>query len=475
MPTIFGNLLGAASLRTNAKARAEESIGNVEISLVLDVSGSMGQRDANSSSGNSKIASLRGAADNFVRKMFDNVQPPGAPAGRLSMSIVPYNQQVSMGNTLAGIYNLSTDHTQNTCADIQLLGFDNLAIPPSDPLQRTMYGSSYDFLGQNRSISRTMSASGENCYERSYSPMMAFEDNESDLLNKVQSLNAGGDTAIDIGAKWGLALLDPSAQPVAQKLADLGVIDAAVANRPLAYPDGQSSVADSSMKVMILMTDGENTRTFSMKMAYRTGASGFYSTVSATDFSDQDMSNLYWYSEQRAADNLKPYYSFFDHNWHSLDEVGKTTTTQSCTWKQSYWGWYQDCTTNTTFEKKAPISIDWETIWGKGWTLQYVIKTFLLPPRQALDSSTTISSIYDEMAIASVYAQKDANLAQVCTAARDRGVLIFTVAVSAEQKGINALSNCSSGPSYEYTVGADDLNDAFSSIATQISTLRLTN
>lgn len=474
MPTIFGDLLGFGleSFRSNTQTVAEESIGNVEVSLVLDISGSMNDRDANSTTGASKIASLRVAAENFAKKMFDNVQPPDAPAGRLSMSIVPYNQQVVLGSSLADIFHLSSDHNKSTCADIQTKGFGSIALDPDAGLQRTMYGWSWDFVGQNSRVSKTFSNVGENCYEQNYAQVMAFEDDENDIINKIRSLHANGDTGIDIGARWGLALLDPSTQPAAAALVQKGTIDGSVMNRPLPYQGDGTSVADSSMKVMILMTDGQNTRTFSTKMAYRTGPSGFYSTKSAGDFDDNDQSALYWYSNRRAHDGEPPYYRFYDQAW--VDEDGIGTFTRDCKWERDRYGrWYRSC--KTTFKKKTPFSISWQTIWAKDWTLQYVIEKFLLPPRKSLDNRETVAGIYSEMGISSMFSEKDANLAQVCSVAKKKGIKIFTVAVSAPQSGQDALANCSSGPSYEYTVGADNLNDAFSSIATQISTLRLTN
>ncbi|OOY05678.1 TadE/TadG family type IV pilus assembly protein [Thioclava sp. F28-4] len=483
MPTIFGDLIGFGvdSFRSNTAAKAEESIGNVEISMVLDVSGSMGQTDSGSYYGETKIASLRDAATNFTNKMFDNVQPPGAPAGRLSISIVPYNQQVSLGPDLAAAYNLSNDHSYNTCADVQLQGFNSVSLPTTG-LQRTMYGWSYDFIGQNMYVRKYLSNSGENCYDHSYSDVMAFEDNQNDVVNKIASLRAGGDTAIDIGARWGFALLDPSAKPVSAALVQNGTISADVDDRPLPYPATGQSIDERSMKVMILMTDGQNTRTFSTRMQYRTGDSGLFSVDSSTAFNDDSttMSKMYWFSQDRADQGEKPYYSFADRNWYAPEDIGTYTTTREChkelkyNWRYGYY-WDTVCEDVPQFEHRDLHAIDWRTVWSKGWTLQYVIQTFLLPPRQRLDPQESVASIYDEMAISSMFSEKDKNLHDVCQAGKSKDIIVFTVAVDAPQSGKTALADCSSGPSYEYDVDSANLADAFSSIATQISTLRLTN
>ncbi|OOY16538.1 TadE/TadG family type IV pilus assembly protein [Thioclava sp. DLFJ4-1] len=483
MPTIFGDLIGFGvdSFRSNTAAKAEESIGNVEISMVLDVSGSMGQTDSGSYYGETKIASLRDAATNFTNKMFDNVQPPGAPAGRLSISIVPYNQQVSLGPDLAAAYNLSNDHSYNTCADVQLQGFNSVSLPTTG-LQRTMYGWSYDLVGQGYGVYKTLSETSENCYEHSYSDVMAFEDNQNDVVNKIASLRAGGDTAIDIGARWGFALLDPSAKPVSAALVQNGTISADVDDRPLPYPATGQSIDERSMKVMILMTDGQNTRTFSTYMKYRTGDSGLFSIDSSTAFNDDSstMSHMYWFSQERADQGEKPYYSFADRNWYAPEEIGETIATKVYETK-CYTDWrgrercYQDSHYEYQFEPRDLHAIDWRTVWSKGWTLQYVIQTFLLPPRQRLDPQESVASIYDEMAISSMFSEKDKNLHDVCQAGKSKDIIVFTVAVDAPQSGKTALADCSSGPSYQYDVDSANLADAFSSIATQISTLRLTN
>jgi hypothetical protein len=107
--------------------------------------------------------------------------------------------------------------------------------------------------------------------------------------------------------------------------------------------------------------------------------------------------------------------------------------------------------------------------------VQYVIDKFLLRPRQADDPRQSVKSIYAEMAISSMFEQKDANLEEVCNVARSRGIDVYTIAVSAPPEGKAALEKCATGPSYAHEIKGDDLNDAFASIAAQIISLRLTN
>lgn len=462
MPTIFGELSGIKSLRSNAKSQAEESIGNVEVSMVLDISGSMNDYV---SGYKTRMDLLKPAAKNFVTKVFDQVQPVGAPAGRLAISIVPYNQQVTLGSTLGGIYHLSTDHTQNTCVDVQTLGFGSLPISPTATLQRTMYGDSFDYWGNNFGLSTYKNIN--NCQENSDASVMAFEDNEDQVTSKIDKLTPGGDTAIDIGARWGLALLDPSARPVSAALVNKGAIGATMNKHPMDYTSATSTADDTALKILVLLTDGQNTRSFSTKMEYRTGPSNFFSTSSSTAFSTNKMSSLYWFSQSRATDGEDPYYSFATGKWMAEKDIGTSQTT--CTGH----GWNRTCT--TSFQKLDLHSISWETIWAQNYTLQYFISKFQYPPRKAENWNTSSTGIYDEMAIQSQFATKDANLSALCTLAKSKEIRIFTLAVDAPPEGAAVLSKCATGPSYAYEVSSDDMTDAFSSIASAINALRLTN
>ncbi len=74
----FLKILGFDTLQATGLAAAEERISNIEISMILDISGSMGQ--------NEKIENLRDAAVEFVETVINNDD-----AGLTTISIVPYN------------------------------------------------------------------------------------------------------------------------------------------------------------------------------------------------------------------------------------------------------------------------------------------------------------------------------------------------------------------------------------------------
>lgn len=429
MPTIFGPLVGVDSLPVKAQSRAEESIGNVEISLVLDVSGSMGEWV----SGAKRITRLKSAANNFVDSMFDSVQPPGSLPGKLGISIVPYNQQVSIGDALADRYALSATlpatAPEKTCVDFSTSDFSTVAVSPTSTLTRTMYGDSY------KTTQYWSSSSWRDCPEESQNTILAFSNDRTALKNKISGLTEGGNTAIDIGAKWGIALMDPSARPVLDSMVTAGLANNDLKGRPFDYDTPYvSDPALTSMKVLVLMTDGQNTTSTSTKAQYRTGPSGLVSSYSATNL---DKDYLWYYNPAYS----KPWYNF------------------------KYAKWYYP---SAAPSKQYPIT--YETLWNtKKFTLRYAINTYLGVP------SNNKTTLYNTMADVSSGTGKDTRLNTVCTKAKDEGIVVFAVAVDAPDEGRIVLEKCATAPAYAFAVTSEEMDTAFAIIASSINALRLTN
>ncbi|CAN0565391.1 unnamed protein product, partial [Laminaria digitata] len=89
----FMSLIGVDTLDAFGKATAEHATANIEISMVLDVSGSMGW--------NSKIVNMRNAARSFV-----DIMMPEDGQALTTISIVPYNATVNLGATTASYFTL---------------------------------------------------------------------------------------------------------------------------------------------------------------------------------------------------------------------------------------------------------------------------------------------------------------------------------------------------------------------------------
>ena len=85
MPTDFFRMVGVDRLDVSARSQAKEGLGDIEISMVLDTSGSMGNPA-------SKIASLRREASDFVATVMNN-----NPDGTVTFNVVEYDTHVNVG------------------------------------------------------------------------------------------------------------------------------------------------------------------------------------------------------------------------------------------------------------------------------------------------------------------------------------------------------------------------------------------
>ncbi|WP_380218760.1 pilus assembly protein TadG-related protein [Jhaorihella thermophila] len=245
-PTQFMHMSGVDSLTVPASTTAEERLDKLEVSMVLDVSGSMGSRN--------RLKNLKIAAKEFV----DTVISTSAPGGA-SISIVPFSSQVNVGGALLSKFNVTNEHSYNNCVDFDDADYRTTAITVTQRLQRSGHfdpWSSYRYgTKANYRVCRTDSGS----------EIFPVSNNISALQNKINQLSASGNTSIEIGMKWGSALLDPAARPAIGDLVDDGIVDVGFDGRPNDFSDG------GTLKVIVLMSDGENTTEYVMKDEYRDG------------------------------------------------------------------------------------------------------------------------------------------------------------------------------------------------------------
>ncbi|MGB8623866.1 MAG: Tad domain-containing protein, partial [Paracoccaceae bacterium] len=286
--SMFMQMLGIDSMIAASSGTAEEGITDLEISLILDVSGSMGSR---SSSGNSKIYELRQAAKDFVYYMQCN---PNASRGsgaactvqpdKVSISLVPYSEQVTAGATLLDEMNVTDEHSYSHCVTFQQDQFLTPEIDPDTPLKRTGHFDPWSNYNSGYYSSNPYAYdNNRTCRLDSWREIRPFVADYHELENRIDDLSAGGNTSIDVGMKWGSALLDPSTRDTIEALTakDDGsgskVVDPAFWGRPYDYTQ------DYSMKVIVLMTDGVNTDQHYLKPEYRSGPSPFYRNTEETD------------------------------------------------------------------------------------------------------------------------------------------------------------------------------------------------
>ncbi len=118
---------GTNTLQVAAESTAMEAIGDVEISMVLDVSGSMGSYN--------RLPNLKTAAENFIDTVYNSSE-----TGTVSTSIVPYAEQVSAGPVLLSHYTIDESaHSNSFCVNFSSSDYSSTALSTSTPLQQTLH------------------------------------------------------------------------------------------------------------------------------------------------------------------------------------------------------------------------------------------------------------------------------------------------------------------------------------------------
>ncbi|WP_438990918.1 pilus assembly protein TadG-related protein [Lentibacter sp.] len=424
MPTQLSHMLGIAEMSAPAASAAREQVDSVEISLVLDISGSMRNR---------RIQYLRPAAVSFVDTVLalsdDN---------DVSISLVPYATQVSAGQPLLSQFNRADSHDYSHCINFEPADFTTTAMFPASNsghnYQQTMHFDVFAYANDPQGLSDEPNTGSwwrhspryhakPICHVRQSSQILPVSNDVSALHNQINALVADGNTSMDIGVKWGAALLDPSLQPVVSNLVASNTIDNAFEGRPLSYDD------PNSIKVLVLMTDGQNTSQYIMRPHFRTGNSDVYYNASNDRYA-VFRNERYYYQTESGARMIRA------EDWSWSQPSGFTRLP------------YQDLF--------ARVSLSWiaayfyQDIDPQFWNNWY-----------AFPSTPTYGGV------------KDNRLQDTCDAAKNNGIVVYTIGFQAPEDGIRELLECASSPSHFFDVEGLEIEDAFSAIAQSISQLKL--
>ena len=251
--TFFMHMLKVPTLSTPISSGARENEQNVEISLVLDISGSMrwGTSDGTTVA-NNRITDLKRAVRGFARSVLQVectddgsgsetcVQSPSTSS--TTINIIPYAGHVNPGPDVFEMLGGMRWHNWSSCKEITNADFGNADLPTGSSQQLPHF--------MRWSVDWNWMEWGW-CPQDSAAILYAANDYEviRDYINDIQ-LHDG--TATHIGMKYGVALLNPSSRPVFNELANRGVIEDVYRNRPANFDD-------NVVKYIILMTDGRTT------------------------------------------------------------------------------------------------------------------------------------------------------------------------------------------------------------------------
>ena len=443
---IFAPMIGYETFPVPAVAAATQSITDIEIVLVLDVSGSMT---------GAKIANLKTAAANFVDTVTANNED-----NRVSIAIVPYNAQVNMPDYLISKYNAVGPVTvpNANCMEFTPPMFAQPGISRTMPIPRavyadTAYGTSggnayvnYDATGNSGAVNAFQFCNPRNgdAVTGALTQNLIFppSSDATALKSRINALYAGGNTSITLGMKWGLNLVDPGTRSVYSELIGQGHMAAAFNGRPYNYDQ------DDTMKVIVLMTDGEH-------VSHRITADAYRGT--ATD---------------------SPVWRGTDGQYSIRHTVGRPAAAGS----NEYWvphrnEWRAGPWTGNTANTGTPVQQSWADVWQNQRTSWVAWQFFA----RALGNNNGTRTAAYNVAMEeftdtySSVANMNASLQQSCGLARDNNVIVYGIAFEAPANGQTQIRNCATTPLLYYE--ADDaagINMAFSSIAAQITQLRLT-
>jgi len=419
----FMHLIGIEKFDALGTSGAEQAITNVEIALVLDVSGSMS---------GAKIANLKTAATEFVDNMLAN-----DPNHRISITIVPYNAQVNLGSVLRAKYQAVNLHgvADVNCLELPPSVFNAPGIPRNVNLPMMAYADHYYNTSlTNAAVSPTSSSALPNyaaafCTKQPANIVRLPSQNATTLKSQINGLVAGGNTSITLGMKWGLALLDPSARGMYNELIGANQMGANLSGRPFDYADPES------MKVVVLMTDGEHVAHNRVTDAYKTGPSPIYKSAADGQYSVYQPSHAgtpYW-----------------------VPHLG--------TWSATPYN--------------GGVQQNWETVWTN-LKVSYVAWQFYA--RALGTTSSARNTIYtnqmnDMVQTYDSVSGMDASLQQSCGLAKQNNVLVYGIAFEAPANGQAQISHCATSPAHYFDAqNGAEIQAAFRTIASNLTQLKLT-
>lgn len=353
--TQFMHFMGVDQLSAPASSTAEERISKVEVSLVLDISGSMAT--------NNRIGNLRDASKTFVNTL---IRPETQDL--ISISVIPYSEHVNAGEDLFRALpsrRIRHDESWSTwCVEFPDWNFNDTTISTSHQYDQMQHFQWY-YSSQNR-IDNTV------CPRRSYEEIQPFSQSVPNLEAQLDQLQPRAQTSIFLGVKWAAALLDPSTRPMIDTMISKGKVDPIFSGRPAEHDDSET------LKTIVVMTDGVNT----------------------------------------ASQRIK------ESRYNSRSEYRH---------------------------------------WGRDWNFQYYLQHYVRSNRHHRYYFQKYSG-----------SQGDALLHNVCTAAKNQGIVIWSVGFEVNNHGADVLQNCASSPSHFFRVEGVEITEAFQAIASQINQLRLT-
>jgi hypothetical protein len=496
------------TLVADARSAAEEGIGDVEISMVLDVYWSMNSGNHN---GQNRLENLKDAAQGFLDTVYDNATGDSV----ITTSVIPYSTQVAANEQLLSYFNRSDRHEFSYCLNFSDTDFTSAGMTPVDAngvgpsYTQALHMDPWTHEGWWGYWEVGEELPAPNCPTDPSLEILPWSTNKEAIKTYIEGFEPQYNTSTDLGAKWGAALLDPALQPVVTGMIGTGHVPGDAAGRPHSY--GESL----AMKVLVVMTDGVNTNQYTMDN-YRTGDSFVWRFTEGDDV---------YYSIWPDGEGSQPDLTYeteevFSHEeWVGREYVGRECVSgyyshyyrrYICTrHRDVYRDVYEDVYVtqpvmkwwtvyNTNFDGNGstqymwtPVPFDrnmadgqidaermtWDEVW-QAFPPEYFSDRTLWDMINDAPSDMNVMSSNErnafEWSIGAVNGgTKNTRLENVCKAARDQGVIVFTVGMEVTESSAQLLTRCASSPSHYFSAETINIDAAFQQIAAQINQLRL--
>lgn len=450
---IFMGMMGIDKFDAPGISQAEQRVNNVEVMMVLDVSGSMNS--------NSRLVNLKSAATQFVATVLKN-----DPEHKISIGMVPFNGQVNLGATLVAQFNaVYPSGTANVnCVDLPASAYASSTITQYAwattiaPTQLSLTADADTFDGPS-----TVAPIPTNkwCPPQSGNIIRLPSQDVAAMQSNINGLVAVGATSINAGMKWGLGLLDPGSRLIYSALISGGSIPNTLEGRPFNYEDKEA------MKVIVLMTDGEHFAEERVNDTYKSGPAPIYKGTTDNNFSVFHASKVN-NSTPTTICASKPYYVPHLNVWHVAPWKGTAPQATDC---------YVPITAST-----PAVGVTQQT-WPQVWqakNMQYVACSWYITPLGQGSCSTGNANYNNLLGLwrtKTVTTDMDNQLQALCTAAKSQNVIIYGIAFEASTNGQTQIRNCSTdgeNGSHYFNAQGLQIATAFSAIANNISQLRLT-
>jgi len=414
LDTIF--VPGVETWRVETGSAAFEAITDVEIALVLDNSGSMGwDKGKTSGDGNYRLNLLKPAAKDFVESVARPVV--AGMDGSVAISIVPFSTQVNAGPVLDDALSFTDEHGYSACARFESTDFTTTELRPDESIERAGH---FDIWTWDSPVD----TQGVVCPFDGSRHITAWSQDREALKQQIDGMWAGGNTSMDVATKWGVATLDPSFRPVLTSMIGDGEAKSNISGQPFDYG------REKTLKVLVVMSDGQNTDEFRLREAYRSGKSPVYRDPDTGALSYRIYSNYYG-----------------QHIFYRLAD--------------GYWSYTPDGGADA-------VRLSWPELLDRMSVAHYARHV----KAEALGGDW--GRYYNEMFTYVPAWKKNDRTSEICRAARDAGIVVYTIGMDTYGQGDATLEDCAGSSTHFYDIEAIEIGQAFSSIAEQINQLRLT-